>query len=82
MSELPLQLHVGVPPRRGDSFELFANPFTQALNDDLIGKPVTCDGLVVGKVVSIIQDSVQIEIAKEHADFVQTKMKERTTRAD
>lgn len=82
MRDHPIQLGIGVPPRRVDSFELLATPFSQALTDDLIGKPVTCEGVIVGKVVSIIHDEIQIQIDKEHADFVQTKMKERTTRAD
>jgi hypothetical protein len=82
MRDHPIQLGIGVPPRHVDSFELFASPFTQALTDDLVGKPVTCDGTVVGKVVSIVHDEIQIEIAKEHADFVNTKMKERNTRGN
>ncbi len=81
MRDHPIQLGIGVPPRRVDSFDLLASPFAQALTDDLIGKPVTCDGIIVGKVVSIVHDEIQIEIAKEHADFVNNKMKERSTHA-
>jgi hypothetical protein len=38
------------------------------------GLPVTCDGKVVGKVLSVIHDEVSIEIFKEHAAYVQSKL--------
>lgn len=58
------------PYTNADSYALDA----QAMQYAKEGMPVTYEGKVIGKVTSVIDDSVEIEIAKEYAALVREKL--------
>ncbi|MFA6132586.1 MAG: hypothetical protein WC869_01065 [Phycisphaerae bacterium] len=73
--QLPIPRSIGQCP---DVVDLFEAKTWMAWAYQLVGKPVTCEGKVVGKVVSRFQDQLEISIDEEHFEFVNNKMKEKT----
>ncbi len=54
----------------GEPMEFLGESFCRPI----VGTPVTLDGTVIGKVINLTGDGVQVEIAKEHLALVQRKL--------